>query len=129
MKAGEVHAVVVGADRIAANGDVANKIGTYTVAVLARQHQIPFYVAAPLSTIDRDCPSGDRIPIEFRDTREVTEIKGNRLAPKVTRVENPAFDVTPNHLVTAIITEMGVARAPYREAIAGLFEKARKQPG
>ncbi len=128
MKAGEVHAVVVGADRIAANGDVANKIGTYTVAVLAGHHQIPFYVAAPLSTIDRDCPSGDHIPIEFRDTREVTEMKGNRLAPKATRVENPAFDVTPNHLVTAIITEMGVARAPYRDALAGHFEKARQQP-
>ena len=129
MKAGEVHAVVVGSDRIAANGDIANKIGTYTVAVLANQHDIPFYVAAPLSTIDRDCPSGDQIPIELRDTREITEIKGNRLAPRVTRVKNPAFDVTPNHLVGAIITEEGVARAPYREAIARLFEMAQQQPG
>ena len=129
MKAGEVHAVVVGSDRIAANGDIANKIGTYTVAVLAGQHDIPFYVAAPLSTIDRNCPSGDHIPIELRDPREITEIKGNRLAPEVTMVQNPAFDVTPNHLVTAIITEMGIARAPYQESIARLFEKARHQPG
>ena len=128
MKEGRVQAVVVGADRIAANGDVANKIGTYTVAVLAGQHEIPFYVAAPLSTIDRNCPSGDLIPIELRDTREVTEMKGNRLAPEITMVENPAFDVTPHHLVTAIITEMGIARAPYQEALAGLFEKARQQP-
>ena len=129
MKAGEVHAVVVGSDRIAANGDVANKIGTYTVAVLAGQHDIPFYVAAPLSTIDRDCPSGDHIPIELRDAREITEIRGNRLAPEVTMVQNPAFDVTPNHLVAAIITEMGVAHAPYQESIARLFEKAQQQPG
>ncbi len=130
MREGEVHAVVVGSDRIAANGDVANKIGTYTVAVLAHQHQIPFYVAAPLSTIDRDCPSGDLIPIEMRDINEVREIKGIRLVPEATLVQNPAFDVTPNHLVSAIITEMGIARAPYTESIAEQFrEAALQQPG
>ncbi len=129
MREGEVHAVVVGSDRIAANGDVANKIGTYTVAVLAHQHQIPFYVAAPLSTIDRDCPSGDLIPIEMRDINEVREIKGIRLVPEATLVQNPAFDVTPNHLVSAIITEMGIARAPYTESIAEQFREAALQPG
>ena len=124
MKAGQIQAVVVGSDRIAANGDIANKIGTYTVAVLAREHGIPFYVAAPLSTIDRGCPSGDQIPIEQRDTKEVTEIKGHVLAPSATQVANPAFDVTPNRLVAAIITEEGVARSPYTESIPELFRKA-----
>ncbi len=124
MNAGQVQAVVVGSDRIAANGDVANKIGTYSVAVLARRHQIPFYVAAPLSTIDRNCPTGDQIPIEQRDIREVTEIKGHRMAPLDVGVSNPAFDITPAELVTAIITEAGIARAPYSESIAELFEKA-----
>ncbi|MFQ5738474.1 MAG: S-methyl-5-thioribose-1-phosphate isomerase [Acidobacteriota bacterium] len=124
MRAGRIQAVIVGADRIAANGDVANKIGTYSVAVLAQHHGIPFYVAAPLSTIDRHTPSGQEIPIEERDTREVTEIKGQRLAPDSITVANPAFDVTPGHLVSAIITEAGIARSPYPESLAALFEKA-----
>ena len=121
MKEGLVDAVVVGADRIASNGDVANKIGTYTVAVLAREHGIPFYVAAPLSTIDMGIKSGSEIPIEERDTREVTHIKGRRLAPKGIKVRNPVFDVTPNRLVTAIITEKGVVRRPYKANIKKLF--------
>ena len=121
MKEGLVDAVVVGADRIASNGDVANKIGTYTVAVLAREHGIPFYVAAPLSTIDLNIKSGSEIPIEERDTREVTHIKGRRLAPKGIKVRNPVFDVTPNRLVTAIITEKGVVRRPYKANIKKLF--------
>ena len=129
MRQGQVNAVVVGSDRIAANGDVANKIGTYTVAVLAHQHQIPFYVAAPLSTIDRDCPSGDLIPIEMRDAKEVREIQGKRLVPDVTLVENPAFDITPHHLVSAIVTEMGIARSPYTESIAQQFQEAALQQG
>ncbi len=122
MKKGGVHAVVVGSDRIAANGDVANKIGTYMVAVLARRHGIPFYVAAPLSTVDLNCPTGDEIPIEERDEREVTHIKENQLAPLGVGVSNYAFDVTPNDLVTAIITEKGVARAPYTESLKKQFE-------
>jgi methylthioribose-1-phosphate isomerase len=127
MKEGRIQAVVVGSDRIAANGDIANKIGTYTVAVLAKEHGIPFYVAAPLSTIDRDCPDGSHIPIEQRDIREVTEIKGHRMAPVNVGVANPAFDVTPNHLVAAIITEAGIARSPYVESIAELFAKAESK--
>ncbi len=123
MRAGKIQAVVVGSDRIAANGDIANKIGTYSVAVLAREHGIPFYVAAPLSTIDRDCPTGEEIPIEQRDTREVTHIKGHAMAPSATLVANPAFDVTPSRFVSAIITEEGIARAPYAESIPRLFEK------
>jgi methylthioribose-1-phosphate isomerase len=123
MKKGRVQAVVVGSDRIAANGDVANKIGTYMVAVLAKQHGIPFYVAAPLSTVDLDCPTGDEIPIEERDIREVTHMKDIQLAPDDTVVSNYAFDVTPNELVTAIITEKGVARAPYIESLRKQFEK------
>jgi methylthioribose-1-phosphate isomerase len=122
MKKGGVHAVVVGSDRIAANGDVANKIGTYMVAVLANRHGIPFYVAAPLSTVDLNCPTGDDIPIEERDTREVTHIKDIQLAPDQIDVGNYAFDVTPNELVTAIITEKGVARAPYSENLKKMFE-------
>jgi methylthioribose-1-phosphate isomerase len=122
MKEGRVQAVVVGSDRIAANGDVANKIGTYMVAVLAKEHGIPFYVAAPLSTVDLDCPTGEQIPIEQRDAREVTHIKGIQLAPEGIEIGNPAFDVTPNHLVTAIITEKGVARAPYIESLKKQFE-------
>ncbi|MDQ3584307.1 MAG: S-methyl-5-thioribose-1-phosphate isomerase, partial [Acidobacteriota bacterium] len=113
MKQGKVDAVVVGADRIAANGDTANKIGTYMVAVLAKQHDIPFYVAAPVSTIDLNLPTGDQIPIEERDTREVTHIRGERLAPEGVAVHNPAFDVTPHDLIAAIITDKGVARPPY----------------
>lgn len=123
MKKGGVHAVVVGSDRIAANGDVANKIGTYMVAVLARRHGIPFYVAAPLSTVDLNCPTGDQIPIEERDIREVTHVKNIQLAPDDTLVSNYAFDVTPNDLVTAIITEKGVARAPYTESLKKQFER------
>ena len=117
MKKGRVQAVVVGSDRIAANGDVANKIGTYMVAVLARQHNIPFYVAAPLSTVDLNCPTGDDIPIEERDIREVTHVRDIQLAPDNAEVSNYAFDVTPNEFVTAIITEKGVARAPYTESL------------
>jgi methylthioribose-1-phosphate isomerase len=120
MKQGKIGAIVVGADRIAANGDVANKIGTYTVAVLAREHSIPFYVAAPLSTIDFACPDGGKIPIEQRNAKEVTHIGGKQMAPDGVSVENPAFDVTPAKYVTAIITERGVARAPYEEALRKL---------
>ncbi|MGD9628335.1 MAG: S-methyl-5-thioribose-1-phosphate isomerase [Pyrinomonadaceae bacterium] len=122
MKKGRVQAVVVGSDRIAANGDVANKIGTYMVAVLARRHGIPFYVAAPLSTVDLNTPTGDEIPIEERDIREVTHVKDIQLAPDKAVVSNYAFDVTPNDLVTAIITEKGVARAPYTESLKKQFE-------
>ncbi len=122
MKRGEVQAVVVGSDRIAANGDVANKIGTYMVAVLARRHGIPFYVAAPLSTIDMNCASGDDIPIEERDRREISHMKDIQLSPDGIGISNYAFDVTPNDLVTAIITEKGVARAPYTESLKKQFE-------
>src|SRR5215472_16067791 len=124
MKQGKIGAVVVGADRIAANGDVANKIGTYSVAILAREHGIPFYVAAPFSTIDLATPSGDRIPIEQRSPREVTHIAGKQMAPDGVKVENPAFDVTPNRYVSAIITERGVARPPLGESLAALAESA-----
>ena len=113
LKSGEIAAAVVGADRIAANGDTANKIGTYSMAVLAREHNVPFYVAAPTSTLDLSIPSGEQIPIEERPAEEVTHIRGVRIAPDVA-VANPAFDVTPARLVTAIITERGVFRAPYR---------------
>ena len=124
MKKGRVQAVVVGSDRIAANGDVANKIGTYMVAVLAKRHNIPFYVAAPLSTVDLKCPTGEEIPIEERNVREVTHVQNIQLAPDDTIVSNYAFDVTPNDLVTAIITEKGVARAPYTESLKKQFEKS-----
>jgi methylthioribose-1-phosphate isomerase len=120
MRLGQVDLVVVGADRIAANGDVANKIGTYGVAVLAREHGIPFYVAAPLSTIDLDTADGSTIPIEERDSREVTHVGPSRLTPEGVRVRNPAFDVTPARYITAIITERGVARAPFHESLAAL---------
>jgi len=122
MKKGGVQAVVVGSDRIAANGDVANKIGTYMVAVLANRHNIPFYVAAPLSTVDLNCPTGEDIPIEERDSREVTHLRDIQLAPDEASVSNYAFDVTPNELVTAIITEKGVARSPYIESLRKQFE-------
>lgn len=121
MKKGEVQAVVVGADRIAANGDAANKIGTYMVAVLAKRHNIPFYVAAPLSTIDLNCSTGDEIPIEERNIREITHVKDIQLAPEGIGVANPAFDVTPNDLIAGIITEKGVARPPYIESLKNLF--------
>lgn len=122
MKKGKVQAVVVGSDRVAANGDVANKIGTYMVAVLAKQHDIPFYVAAPLSTVDMNCQTGEEIPIEERNIREITHVKDIQLAPEGIEVSNYAFDVTPNELVTAIITEKGVARAPYAESLKKMFE-------
>jgi methylthioribose-1-phosphate isomerase len=121
MKQGKVDAIVVGADRIAANGDTANKIGTYMVAVLAREHRIPFYVAAPISTIDLKLSSGDQIPIEERNAREVTHIRNQQLAPDGVEVHNPAFDVTPNELVAAIITDKGVARQPYTETLRKLI--------
>jgi methylthioribose-1-phosphate isomerase len=123
MRQGQVDLVVVGADRIAANGDVANKIGTYTVAVLAKEHGIPFYVAAPLSTVDLNTADGSRIPIEERNEREVTHVGSNRLTPDGAQIRNPAFDVTPAHYVTAIITERGIARAPFAESLAQLFEE------
>jgi len=122
MRQGQVDLVVVGADRIAANGDVANKIGTYTVAVLAKEHGIPFYVAAPLSTVDLHTPDGSRIPIEERNEREVTHVGSNRLTPDGAQIRTPAFDVTPAQYVTAIITERGIARAPFAESLAQLFE-------
>jgi methylthioribose-1-phosphate isomerase len=120
MRQGLIDAVIVGADRIAANGDVANKIGTYPVAVLARQHQIPFYVAAPFSTLDLKIPDGSHIPIEQRDPTEVTHIGGVRVVPDGVSVFNPAFDVTPHEFVTAIITDLGVAQAPYIDSLARL---------
>lgn len=125
MRQGEIDGVIVGADRIAANGDVANKIGTYSVAVLAREHGLPFYVAAPLSTIDRNIADGDQIPIEERDAIEVTHCGATRLAPEGIRVRNPAFDVTPARLVTAIITERGVVRGDYVAGLAQLFREHR----
>jgi len=117
MKQGKIGAIVVGADRIAANGDVANKIGTYTVAILAKEHDIPFYVAAPISTVDLACPDGNGIPIEQRNAQEVTHIGGKQMVPAGVQVENPAFDVTPAKYVAAIITEKGIARAPYEESL------------
>jgi methylthioribose-1-phosphate isomerase len=129
MKGGKVDAVVVGADRIAANGDAANKIGTYMVAVLAKRHAIPFYVAAPISTLDLSIPSGDHIPIEERDTREVTHVRDQQLGPDGVDVHNPAFDVTPNELITAIITDKGVARQPYIESLRRLAEEKGASSG
>lgn len=121
MATGEVDAVIVGADRIAGNGDVANKIGTYTLAILAKEHGLPFYVAAPLSTVDLETASGAGIPIEERSPDEVTHHGGRLMAPAGVEVRNPAFDVTPNRYVTAIVTEAGVARAPYEKSLVGLF--------
>jgi len=117
MQKGKVDAVVVGCDRVAANGDVANKIGTYTIAVLAKRHGIPFYVAGPTSSIDLNCPTGNEIPIEQRDAKEVSHIFGKALAPKGTKVFNPAFDVTSHELISAIITEKGVIHPPYQQNI------------
>jgi methylthioribose-1-phosphate isomerase len=122
MRQGKVNFVVVGADRIAANGDTANKIGTYGVAVLAREHKIPFYVAAPLSTIDLATPDGQHIPIEERNAREVTHVGSSKLAPDGALVWNPAFDVTPGHLIAGIITERGIFRAPYTDSLQRAFE-------
>ena len=120
LKSGRIGCVVVGADRIAANGDVANKIGTYSLAVLAKENGVPFFVAAPVSTLDLTLASGEQIPIEQRAASEVTHVFGVPVAPEGTAVENPAFDVTPNRYVTAIITERGVARPPYEESLRGL---------
>ena len=127
MKQGKINAVVVGADRIAANGDVANKIGTYTVAVLAKEHAIPFYVAAPWSTVDMATPEGDHIPIEQRSAREVTHLAGRQIAPHGIKVENPAFDVTPHRYVAAIITELGVAKPPFSESLKFLQRIAEQR--
>ena len=123
MNKGWVDAVIVGTDRVAANGDVANKIGTYSVAVLAKAHNIPFYVACPLSTIDLDTPTGEGIPIEERPAEEVTEGFGKRTAPQGVKVFNPSFDVTPAEYVTAIITEKGVIRPPYGDNLKKLFQQ------
>jgi methylthioribose-1-phosphate isomerase len=122
MRQGRVNFVVVGADRIAANGDTANKIGTYGVAVLAREHGIPFYVAAPLSTIDLRTPDGSLIPIEERSAKEVTHVGGSQMAPEGALVWNPAFDVTPHQLIAGIITERGIFRAPYADSLKRAFE-------
>jgi methylthioribose-1-phosphate isomerase len=123
LRSGRIGCVVVGADRIAANGDVANKIGTYSVAVLAKENGVPFYVAAPVSTFDLTIPSGDHIPIEQRPREEVTHVFGVPVAPENIGIENPAFDVTPNRYVTAIVCEKGVARAPYEESLKNLAAK------
>jgi methylthioribose-1-phosphate isomerase len=120
MKQGKIGAVIVGADRIAANGDVANKIGTYTVAVLAKEHGLPFYVAAPISSVDLETADGSGIPIEQRNPAEITHIAGKAMTPPGVGIENPAFDVTPAKYVTAIVTERGIARAPYGESLAKL---------
>lgn len=120
MQRGEVNCVIVGADRIAANGDTANKIGTYTLAVLAKENNVPFYVAAPTSTIDPSLASGDEIPIEQRKPEEITHIKGVRIAPEGIAVQNPAFDVTPHQYITAIITEKGIMKEPFGEGIRGI---------
>ena len=132
MRRGDIQAVFVGADRIAADGDVANKIGTYGVAVLARAHSIPFYVAAPLSTIDLNIPTGNHIPIEQRDPSEVTSVCGTSIAPPGIQAANPAFDVTPQDYITAIITESGIIRPPYAEELRRVCSssenrKSRKQ--
>ncbi|MBV8809635.1 MAG: S-methyl-5-thioribose-1-phosphate isomerase [Acidobacteriaceae bacterium] len=127
LKSGRIGCVVVGADRIAANGDVANKIGTYGIAVLAKENGVPFYVAAPISTLDLTLASGDEIPIEERGAEEVTHVQGVAVAPEGISVANPAFDVTPNRYVSAIITEKGVARAPYEESLRRLCEAARSK--
>jgi len=123
MRQGKIGAIVVGADRIAANGDVANKIGTYTVAVLAKEHGIPFYVAAPISTVDLATADGSGIPIEQRNRAEVTHIAGRQMVPDGVEVENPAFDVTPAKYVAAIITERGIAKAPYEKSLRKLAEE------
>jgi len=122
MRKGKINRILVGADRIAANGDVANKIGTYSVAVLAKEHGIPFYVAAPISTLDLSIPSGEQIPIEERNHREVTQIAGRQIAPETIQAANPAFDVTPHPYITAIITEKGIAWPPYKESLARLVQ-------
>jgi methylthioribose-1-phosphate isomerase len=127
MRQGRIQAVIVGADRIAANGDVANKIGTYGVAILAKEHNIPFYVAAPWSTLDLATAHGDSIPIEQRDAREVTHSNGKQMTPNGVAIENPAFDVTPAKYVTAIITERGVLTAPYNNSIQTMAKQAEPE--
>jgi methylthioribose-1-phosphate isomerase len=122
LKSGEIDCVIVGADRIAANGDVANKIGTYMVAIAAHENNVPFYVAAPLSTVDRTLTTGSEIPIESRGDEEVTHFRGQQVAPEGVKVANPAFDVTPHRYVSAIITDAGVAREPYDTSLKALFE-------
>jgi methylthioribose-1-phosphate isomerase len=124
MRQGKIKAVIVGADRIVANGDVANKIGTYSVAILAKEHEIPFYVAAPWSTVDMHTTSGEQIPIEQRPRREITHHGDKQMAPDGVEVENPAFDVTPSRYVTGIITERGIAKAPYEESLKELAAAA-----
>ena len=123
LKSGAIDLVIVGADRIAANGDVANKIGTYSVAVLARENKVPFYVAAPLSTIDLSTPTGTEIPIEERTPLEVTHVRGRQITPNGVKVLHPAFDITPSRYITAIITEAGLAEKPYKSRIKALFNK------
>jgi methylthioribose-1-phosphate isomerase len=117
MREGKINLVIVGADRIAANGDTANKIGTYGLAILAKHHNIPFYVAAPYSTIDISMNDGSKIPIEQRKAEEITEFNGNRISPRNIEVYNPAFDITPCNLISGIITEMGILRAPFKKSI------------
>ena len=129
MRKGLVHLVVVGADRIAGNGDTANKIGTYGVAVLAESHGIPFYVAAPTSTLDLSLSSGEEIPIEERDTAEVTHFRGHPIAPKGVKVFNPAFDVTPHSLIHGIITEQGVIRRPFYKNLRKMFGTRNSKEG
>jgi methylthioribose-1-phosphate isomerase len=124
MSLGNVDLVVVGADRIAANGDTANKVGTYSVAVLAKEHGIPFYVAAPMSTIDLNTPDGSKIPIEERPDREVTHVGSSQLTPTGASIRNPAFDVTPAKYITAIITERGIARPPFSDSLRDLAAPA-----
>jgi methylthioribose-1-phosphate isomerase len=126
MRAGEIDLVVVGADRIAANGDTANKIGTYTVAVMAKEHNLPFYVAAPLSTIDLSTPDGDHIPIEERDQREVSHLGASQLTPAGANIRNPAFDITPHRYITGIITERGILHPPYSESLKQAFADLAK---
>jgi methylthioribose-1-phosphate isomerase len=123
MRQGRIDVIFVGADRIAANGDVANKIGTYSLAVLARAHTIPFYVVAPTSTIDISLASGEDIPVEQRNPDEVTSIQGKAIAPANVLAANPAFDITPSEYITAIITERGIVRAPYGAALRGIMER------
>jgi methylthioribose-1-phosphate isomerase len=127
IASGAVDLVVVGADRIAANGDAANKIGTYGVALAAHADRVPFYVAAPWSTVDMACPDGDAIEIEERPMDEVTHLLGQRIAPEGVGARNPAFDVTPCELVTAIVTERGVVRPPYADSLAALDNRTRRE--
>lgn len=125
MSRGKIDKVFVGADRITANGDFANKIGTYTIAVLANAHNIPFYAVAPISTIDISLSDGGKIPIEERSPREIIEFAGVKVAPEGVKVESPAFDVTPNRLITAIVTDRGVLKPPFKDAIAKVFSRVR----